>query len=153
VKNTVKADSERYLAEWETGVVWRMRTSKAVLVREWVKYPIRMRMTWNSFVLPDPDEPETYEDLEESLNHASEYKDLSQERLEENKEVDTLPVEVSDIDEFVGLSEKAEYCLVKRMKNTTKLKLRTSKELYTLMIESKKTEEVFKKLKCEIREI
>jgi ferritin-like protein len=64
-----------------------------------------------------------------------------------------LPVEVSDIDEFVRLSEKAEYCLVKKMKNMTKLKLRTSKALYTLMIESKNTEEVFKKLKCEIREI
>jgi ferritin-like protein len=63
-----------------------------------------------------------------------------------------LPVEVSDIDEFVRLSEKAEYCLVKRIKNMAKLKLRTSKELYTLKIESKKTEEVFKKLKCEIRE-
>jgi hypothetical protein len=79
--------------------------------------------------------------------------DLSRQRLEENKEVDILPVEVSDIDEFVRLSEKAEYCLVKKMKNTAKLKLRTSKELYTLIIESKKIEEVFKKLRCEIREI
>jgi len=64
-----------------------------------------------------------------------------------------LPVEVSDINEFARLSEKAEYCLVKKMKNVTKLKLRTPNELYTLKIEPNKTDEVFKKLKCEIKEI
>ena len=64
-----------------------------------------------------------------------------------------LPVEVSDVNEFARLSEKAEYCLVKKTKNVTKLKLRTSKELYTLKIEPNKTDEVFKKIKCEIREI
>jgi hypothetical protein len=51
------------------------------------------------------------------------------------------------------LSEKAEYCRVKKAKNMTKLKLRTKNELYTLKIEPKKTDEVFKKLKCEIKEI
>jgi hypothetical protein len=64
-----------------------------------------------------------------------------------------LPIEVSDVDEFARLSEKAQYCLAKKVKDMVKLKLRTSKELYTLKIESKKTEEVFKKLKCEIREM
>jgi len=64
-----------------------------------------------------------------------------------------LPVEVLDVDEFVRLSEKAEYCRVKKVKNMTKLKLRTKNELYTLKIEPKKTDEVFKKLKCEIKEI
>jgi arginine/ornithine N-succinyltransferase beta subunit len=63
-----------------------------------------------------------------------------------------LPVEVSDVEEFARLSEKAEYCLAKKKENMTKLKLRTSRELYTLKIETSKTEEVFKKLKCEIRE-
>jgi ferritin-like protein len=69
------------------------------------------------------------------------------------KEVDALPVEVSDINEFAKLSEKAEVCLVKKKKNITKLKLRTPKDLYTLKIEPNKTDEVFKKLKCEIKEI
>jgi len=64
-----------------------------------------------------------------------------------------LPVEVSDVDEFIRLSEKAEHCLVKRTKDTTKLKLRTQKELYTLKTDSKKTDEILKKLKCETREI
>jgi ferritin-like protein len=69
------------------------------------------------------------------------------------KEVDVLPVEVSDVNEFTKLSEKAEYCLVKKKKNITKLKLRTPKDLYTFKIEPNKTDEVFKKLKCEIKEI
>jgi ferritin-like protein len=69
------------------------------------------------------------------------------------KEVDALPVEVSDVNEFARLSEKAEICLVKKTKNMTKLKLRTPKELYTLKVEPNKTDEVFKKIKCEIKEI
>lgn len=64
-----------------------------------------------------------------------------------------LPVEVLDVDEFVRLSEKAEYCRVKKAKNMTKLRLRTKNRLFTLKIEPKKTDEVFKKLKCEIKEI
>jgi len=34
-----------------------------------------------------------------------------------------------------------------------KLKLRTSKKLYTLKVEPTKAEEIIKKLQCEIREI
>jgi len=63
-----------------------------------------------------------------------------------------LPAEISEINKFVQLSEKAEYCLVKRLKNTAKLKLRTPEKLYTLVIEPTKTEEIIKKLKCEIKE-
>jgi ferritin-like protein len=64
-----------------------------------------------------------------------------------------LPAEVTDIDEFVQLSAKAESCAVKRLKDSVKLKLRTPEKLYTLVIEPTKTEELFKKLKCEIKEI
>ncbi|MEM3014138.1 MAG: 50S ribosomal protein L38e [Candidatus Bathyarchaeia archaeon] len=64
-----------------------------------------------------------------------------------------MPSEIFDIDEFVRLSEKAEHCLVKRKKDTAKLKLRTSKMLYTLKVDIKKADEVIKKLKCETREI
>jgi ferritin-like protein len=63
-----------------------------------------------------------------------------------------MPTEVFDIDRFIQLSEKAEYCVVKRLKDVTKLKLRTPKMLYTLKVEQTKVEEVIKKLKCEIRE-
>ena len=64
-----------------------------------------------------------------------------------------MPTEIFDTDEFVGLSEEAEYCNVKRLEDVVKLKLRTPKMLYTLKVEPPKAEEIFKKLKCEIREI
>lgn len=36
-----------------------------------------------------------------------------------------MPVEIKDVDEFVKISEKAEYCAVKRLKDIVKLKIRT----------------------------
>ncbi len=65
----------------------------------------------------------------------------------------SLPSEIFDVDKFVEISERAEYCAVKRLKDVVKLKLRTSRRLYTLKVEPSKAEEVIKKLRCEIREI
>ncbi|MBS7636875.1 50S ribosomal protein L38e [Candidatus Bathyarchaeota archaeon] len=64
-----------------------------------------------------------------------------------------MPAEIFDVDKFIEISERAEYCAVKRLKDVVKLKLRTPKMLYTLKVEPSKAEEVIKKLKCEIREI
>jgi ferritin-like protein len=64
-----------------------------------------------------------------------------------------VPSEIFDIDKFVEISERADYCAVKRLKDVVKLKLRTAKRLYTLKVEPLKAEEVIKKLRCEIREI
>jgi len=64
-----------------------------------------------------------------------------------------MPAEIKDIDEFVKLSERAKYCIVKRLKDVVKLKLRTPRMLYTLKVSPSRTEEVLKKLRCEIREI
>jgi len=64
-----------------------------------------------------------------------------------------MPTEIFDIEKFVEISERAEYCAVKRLKDVVKLKLRISKMLYTLKVEPSKAEEVIKKLRCEIREI
>ncbi len=64
-----------------------------------------------------------------------------------------MPKEVKNIEEFVELSEKAEYCAVKRLKDCVKLKLRTKRYLYTLKVDPLKAEEVIKKLKCEIMEV
>lgn len=64
-----------------------------------------------------------------------------------------MPSEIFDVDKFVEISERADYCAVKRLKNTVKLKLRTSRKLYTLKADPSKAEEVIKKLHCEIREI
>jgi hypothetical protein len=57
------------------------------------------------------------------------------------------------VDKFIEISERAEYCMVKRLKDIVKLKLRTSGRLYTLKVDPSKAEEVIKKLHCEIREI
>jgi len=64
-----------------------------------------------------------------------------------------MPTEIKDVEEFVNLSEKAEYCAVKRLKDIVKLKLRTPRMLYTMKITHSRTEDVLKKLRCEIREI
>jgi ferritin-like protein len=63
-----------------------------------------------------------------------------------------MPSEIVDVDKFIELSSRAEYCAVKRLKDIVKLKVRTPKQLYTLKIEPLKAEEVIKKLQCEIRE-
>ncbi len=64
-----------------------------------------------------------------------------------------MPAEISDVDEFIALSAKAEYCSVKKLKENVKLKLRTSRKLYTLKVEPLRADEIIKKLKCEIEEI
>ena len=66
---------------------------------------------------------------------------------------ENVPAEIVDAEKFVSTSERAEYCSVKRMKDSVKLKLRTPSKLYTLKIEPLKAEEIIKKLQCEIREI
>jgi ferritin-like protein len=63
-----------------------------------------------------------------------------------------MPSEIVDVDKFIELSSRAEYCAVKRLKDIVKLKVRTPKQLYTLKVEPLKAEEIIKKLQCEIRE-
>jgi len=64
-----------------------------------------------------------------------------------------MPEEVFDPEKFVQISERAEYCAIKRLKKTVKLKLRTPSRLYTLKVDPTKAEEIVKKLRCEIREV
>jgi len=64
-----------------------------------------------------------------------------------------MPEEIFDIDKFIEISERAEYCNIKRLKQTVKLKLRTPRKLITLKVDPTKAEEIVKKLRCEIREI
>jgi len=63
-----------------------------------------------------------------------------------------MPKEITKVDEFVEISGRAEYCNIKRLKDTVKLKLRTAKKLYTIKVAPVNAEEVIKKLQCEIRE-
>ena len=64
-----------------------------------------------------------------------------------------MPSEIVDVEEFVTVSGRGEYCLVKRSRDVVKLKLRTTSRLYTLKVEPMKAEEIIKKLQCEIREV
>jgi large subunit ribosomal protein L38e len=64
-----------------------------------------------------------------------------------------MPTEIFDIDKFIEISEKAEYCAVKRLKDVVKLKLRTRRMLYTLKVDPAKAEEIIKRIRCEIREV
>lgn len=64
-----------------------------------------------------------------------------------------MPSEVTDVDKFVELSAHAKFCAVKRLKEVVKLKIRTSRKLFTLKVQPLKAEEIIKKLQCEIREI
>jgi hypothetical protein len=64
-----------------------------------------------------------------------------------------MPEEIFDVDKFSQVSTRAKYCLVKRLEKTVKLKLRTSKRLYTFKVDPSKAEEIIKKLNREIREV
>jgi hypothetical protein len=64
-----------------------------------------------------------------------------------------MPSELFDVNRFIEISANAKYCLVKRNKETIKLKLRTPSMLYTLKVDPINSDEIIKKLKCEIQEL
>jgi hypothetical protein len=64
-----------------------------------------------------------------------------------------MPSEIFDVDKFIEMSANARYCQVKRNKENVKLKLRTPSRLYTLKVEPINSDEIIKKLKCEITEL
>jgi ferritin-like protein len=73
--------------------------------------------------------------------------------LYESAEARIMPVEIFDVDEFIEIAERAEYCSIKRLERVVKLKLRTPSKLFTLKVNPTNAEEIVKKLRCEIREI
>jgi len=63
-----------------------------------------------------------------------------------------MPAQISDIEEFVRISERAEECRVKRLEDVVKLKLRTPSRLYTIKLNAEEAAEVLRRLKCEVVE-
>ena len=63
-----------------------------------------------------------------------------------------MPKQIYDVDEFLEMTENASECRVKRGSNQVKLKLRTGRYLYTLVVEPQKAEEVLQQVKCQIVE-
>ena len=64
-----------------------------------------------------------------------------------------MPQEISDVEEFIQIANRAYYCDIKRVSRIVKLKLRTPGRLYTLKADPDKAKEIIKKLRCEIREV
>ena len=64
-----------------------------------------------------------------------------------------MPSEIYDSEKFIELSGHADYCAMKRLKDSVKLKLRLPNQLYTLKVAPTKAEEIIKKLQCEVREV
>ncbi|TXT56499.1 MAG: 50S ribosomal protein L38E [Candidatus Thorarchaeota archaeon] len=63
-----------------------------------------------------------------------------------------MPKQIYDVDKFLEMTEDAVECRVKRTSEQVKLKLRTTRYLYTLILEPQKAEEVLQQVKCQIVE-
>ncbi len=61
-----------------------------------------------------------------------------------------MPAEVKDVEEFIRISERADYCVVKRTGDVVKLKLRTPRRLYTLKVSPEEADAIISRLKCEV---
>jgi hypothetical protein len=64
-----------------------------------------------------------------------------------------MPQEIFNKEEFIELSEKASQCIIKRNIENIKLKLRTPKYLYTIVVDSDEAENLINKLSCPTVEI
>jgi hypothetical protein len=63
-----------------------------------------------------------------------------------------MPKQIYDVDKFLEMSEDAAECRVKRGTDQVKLKLRTKKYLYTMVVEPQKAEEIIQQVKCQVVE-
>ncbi|MGY5875071.1 MAG: 50S ribosomal protein L38e [Candidatus Thorarchaeota archaeon] len=63
-----------------------------------------------------------------------------------------MPKQIHDVDKFLEMSEDAMECRVKRSADTVKLKLRTQKYLYTLIVEPQQAETIIQQIKCQVVE-
>lgn len=63
-----------------------------------------------------------------------------------------MPAEILDPEEFLKLAEKASECRVKRLGEEMKLKLRTTRMLYTIKLKAAEGEELLGKINCPKRE-
>ena len=64
-----------------------------------------------------------------------------------------MPKEIYDAEEFIALAEAATKCIVKKNGDKTKLKLRTNRYLYTIVLDSDEASTVLGKIKCPTEEI
>jgi len=63
-----------------------------------------------------------------------------------------MPKQIHDVEKFLEMTEDAEECRVKRGSDSVKLKLRTTRYLYTIVLEPQKAEEVLQRVQCQVVE-
>ncbi|MHA2117412.1 MAG: 50S ribosomal protein L38e [Candidatus Thorarchaeota archaeon] len=63
-----------------------------------------------------------------------------------------MPKQIYDVEKFLEMTEDAEECRVKRGSGQVKLKLRTTRYLYTIILDPQEAEEVLTRVKCQIVE-
>jgi len=63
-----------------------------------------------------------------------------------------MPTEIIDTENFLKIAERATECRVKRLKDIVRLKLRTSKQLYTIKVDPEKAADLLKQIRCEVIE-
>jgi large subunit ribosomal protein L38e len=64
-----------------------------------------------------------------------------------------MPKQIYDVDRFLEMTEDAIECRVKRSKDEVKLKLRTARYLYTLVVEPQQADTILSSVKCEVVEV
>ena len=64
-----------------------------------------------------------------------------------------MPKEIFDPEEFIALAEDATECIVKKNDDETKLKLRTGRYLYTIVLDPEEASDVLGKISCPKTEI
>ena len=68
-------------------------------------------------------------------------------------ETPDMPKEIYDADEFIALAGDATMCIVKKNDGKTKLKLRTNRYLYTIVLDPGEASTVLGKIQCPTEEI
>ncbi len=63
-----------------------------------------------------------------------------------------MPKQIFDSEKFLEMSEDAIECRVKRGGDKVKLKLRTKRYLYTLIVEPQEAESIIQRIKCQVVE-
>ncbi len=64
-----------------------------------------------------------------------------------------MPKEVFDVDEFLALSQGAPKCIVKRLGDVTKLKVRSGRYLFTIQLAASEAEGLIGRIQCPKEEL
>ncbi|MFB0543598.1 MAG: 50S ribosomal protein L38e [Candidatus Bathyarchaeia archaeon] len=64
-----------------------------------------------------------------------------------------MPQEIFDAEKFLEIAGRASECQIKRLEEVVKLKLRTSRRLYTIKLPRREAEALLNKIKCEKVEV